>query len=760
MSRSTILIEREKGVCHLSGPRRDIRMERVFCAAEWIDRRGITQRMESLGMRAVSRTVKNKITVVRFELPQCPTLSWSITDEGGSILFRQALTNTTRSAIRVKTLLPFVIDFERGGQFQIQGKLNQAWTACQKRGFGATNNVYIFAELYNHSRFLADGMCCLHRRQSSAVTAGFVSAREMFGQFTLDFDPSTRNPQRFQAFCDAEGAALRPGETLNSEALLVDLIHPARGGMERYAKRLGREMKARHVFQPPVGWSTWDYFFGQIDERIILDNVRFLREHRSEYPVEYIQIDAGYSSGHFNWTDWNERFPHGPKWLVDQIKSHGFKAGLWLIPFYAHEKSRVAQDHPDWLVKDEQGRPACSLEGSFVLDGTHPQAQAWMTKLACTITCAWGFEYIKIDGASMIGMIKGIHFNPRATGCQAYRQGIEAFRRGMADRTLFMGGIFPPSIGVVDAMRIGEDVGARWDWSHVDVHHGERDRYHGSGNVKRSISASLNNWYMNGHFWINDGDYLVVRDDRSELTLDEARTWATVIGLYGGSVILGDNMPSLKPERAEVLSRIFPVYRGAARPIDVLEREIPSLLALDVNRRFERWLVVAVFNYDDQPTARTIDFEALGLSDAEDYHVHGFWGRTYHGQFRRRMALVLKPHACEVLAIRSATGAPQVVGTDIHITQGGVELQRAHWDARGRLTLALKAPGVKKGRVMLHVPSNWKLKSMTPDGEKCRVENHTADLICLAVQFDKRLDMNLSFVRRKVRQRVMSMTRI
>ena len=62
--------------------------------------------------------------------------------------------------------------------------------------------------------------------------------------------------------------------------------------------------------------------------------VEFLKKYRDEIPVEYIQIDAGYTMEKlYEWEKWNGRFPHGPKWLVERIKEKGLKAGLWLVPF-------------------------------------------------------------------------------------------------------------------------------------------------------------------------------------------------------------------------------------------------------------------------------------------------------------------------------------------------------------------------------------------------------------------------------------------
>ena len=723
-----------------------VQLERVFCAVDWIDIHGVTHRFESLDVCETAFNTGEHLISAVFEKPNCPKILWEIRNEEKNVVLCATVINTTGNDIRIKIIEPLKVDFRKESQINIDGKLNQAYILSQGNFSSEIHPVYIFEEIYRHSRFSANGgMCCLYNKNTrNALTAGYITTKDFFGKFTLDFDVLFRVPEKFCSYCDVEERKIAPGDKVSSEKLWLNIVDSGQKGIEKYAERTSKEMKARHCFSPPTGWSTWDYYFGRINEENILANVKFLREHRDEIPIEYIQIDAGYSNPCRDWTIWNEKFPHGPKWLVERIKENGFKAGLWLIPFYAHEKSQVAKEHQEWLIKDHAGNPLRPLENSFVLDGTHPEVQKWLRELAQTITKEWGFEYIKIDGTSMMGSVKGIHYNTEATGCKAYRQGIEAFRSGMRKNTFFMGGIFGPSIGVVDAMRIGGDVGARWDWSKIDVHHGERDRYHGSGYIKRTISAVLNNYYMNGNFWINDGDYLVVRDDRSELTLNEARTWASVLGLYGGSVILGDNMTSLTEERMNIITKILPLYNVAAVPIDFLKQEIPSILTMDVARSFENWKVVGVFNYSEKPIVKTIDFQQLGLKNNKEYHVYGFWQQKYYGILERMVSLALEPHACEIFAIRTNLDIPQVIGTNMHITQGGMEFENVRWSSKRILNLSLKAVGGKNGSVMLYIPEEWRLEKVFPEEIKQQAVKEE-NLIKLNVHYEKHIDISAHF---------------
>lgn len=673
-----------------------VKLENISCTVEWIDHTGIMHCFESSVADSISKNIIGHSVHLSFTKKNCPEMEWQITEEKDNLLIRLSVRNITDETISVKKLIPFLVCQEQYGKMDIAGSLNQAHLLSLERHFYDIKPIWLFDELYIRKAFSSEMMICLYGKSTeSALNMGFITTADMFGKFTFNFD-TFLNLNKFSASCDTEKTTLMPGEKLPSEKLFVNIDDTAQKGLENYALRVQQEMKSKMKTKPIIGWSTWDFYFGDISEESILDNVNFLALHKKELPVEYIQIDAGYTIEElFEWEKWNKNFPHGPKWLVEKIKAKGFKAGLWLVPFWAHRDSFLAKEHPNWLVKDKDETPAPTGRIFFALDGTHPEVQTYLNKLAEKITKEWGFEYIKIDGASKLGMVKGMHYNSSATSCQAYRQGIKAFRSGMKKGTVFMGGVFGPSIGIVDAMRIGGDAGARWDWSKIpNVHLGERDRYHGSGYIKRTICSTLNASYMNKRLWINDGDYLIVRDDRSELSLNEAQTWATVIGLYGGSVILGDRMTTLSPSRLKILKKIFPICDITATPVDFLKKDIPEVLLADIAITNDHWKIVALFNYSDHQDVKTVSFSELGIDDKQEYHVFGFWKQKYYGSFMNSISIPLEAHSCEILAIRKNKNVPQVLGTDLHITQGGIELDSCEF-----INNTLKIKTTDRGRI-------------------------------------------------------------
>jgi len=88
------------------------------------------------------------------------------------------------------------------------------------------------------------------------------------------------------------------------------------------------------------GWCSWYYYYTKVTEQDVLSNLEYFEQHK-DLDISLIQLDDGYQTGIAEWGIYNEKFnskfPHGVKWLAEQIHSSGFKAGLWVAPFLSHE---------------------------------------------------------------------------------------------------------------------------------------------------------------------------------------------------------------------------------------------------------------------------------------------------------------------------------------------------------------------------------------------------------------------------------------
>lgn len=521
-------------------------------------------------------------------------------------------------------------------------------------------------------RFASDDVAVLFDPASGrSLLCGAVTARGYFTQVAID------TPARaIDARCLADGIPLDPGATIWSDYVAVDLAGAPNEQLARYGGALARLMGARVPERQPSGWCSWYYFFTNVTEDDIVRNLRFLERHRRELPVDCVQIDDGYQADIGDWLTVNEKFPRGMAWLASEIKRAGYTPGLWLAPFLLAESSRTFKEHPQWVIHDAGGAPALAVPNwnrqNFGVDATHPGAAAWITELFRAICDGWGYEYVKIDflfGAA----IAGTRHDPSATRVTAYRRALEAVRAGVGERfVLGCGSLMAPSVGYFDGNRIGNDTAPWWRFltgeqraQPLPPPRTTDDPLSAEVAVRNTMTRS----WMHGRLWANDPDCMLVRTDRTKITLDETRSMAAAIGLSGGMMLSSDDLELLPPERTEILSMMLPALPRSATPVDLIERDMPERYETATDRAFDPLTVVGAFNFDDVP--RDV---VVALPEGR-WHGFELWGEQYLGVVERSVTFsAVEAHGSRVLSLRPAREGLQLVGSTAHIGSGILDI--------------------------------------------------------------------------------------
>jgi len=550
-------------------------------------------------------------------------------------------------------------------------------------------------------RFASDDVGVLYDPQSRrSLLVGSVTARDMLTQVFVDA------PARaLDARCLADDLAVAPGDTLWSERILVDVTGTPHDQLERYGDALGRSMGARVPAQTPSGWCSWYYFFTEVTEDDVVRNLRFLEEHRRELPIETVQIDDGYQADIGDWLTVNEKFPRGMAWLASEIKRVGYTPGIWVAPFLLAESSRSYAEHPEFVVRDTEGQPALAINNwqrkNYALDGSNPDGRAWLIDLFREICDGWGYDYVKIDFL-FAAAIKGARRDPSATRVRAYRDALAAVREGVGDRRFILGcgSLMAPSVGCFDGNRIGPDVGPWWRFLTADERRSPKPRIRTPDDelsAETAIRNTMTRAWMHGRLWANDPDCVLVRADRTKLTLDEVRSLASVIALSAGMTLSSDDLEKVPPERLDILSMLLPPLPRSATPVDLLDRDIPERFEVALDRDFDPLRVVGLFNFDDE--ARDI---RLDLPEGQ-WHAFELWDERYLGVVDTSAEFAfVPPHACRIVALRPYTGAPRVVGTNAHVGVGAIDITGQAYDAATAcLRVELSPAGRRHRRVFV-----------------------------------------------------------
>jgi alpha-galactosidase len=329
-----------------------------------------------------------------------------------------------------------------------------------------------------------------------------------------------------------------------------------------------------------TGWCSWYNLYAAITEENILEHLAAAQSFRDEHrvPIDIFLIDDGFTPEMGDWLQVKPQFPRGMAPLLTDVRGAGFTPGLWIAPFMVGNRSRLYREHPDWVVRDRRtGGPLAQMtfygefrwhkrsEEYYILDVTHPDAEAYIRHVFRTWAREWGAAYFKTDF-----MLFGAEHGPdRAIWHQAGLSRIAIWRRMAAlireeiGEALWLGCGCPlwASAGFVDAVRIGRDVGVTWtgEYSAESL---LRDQ------VSRNHAANI--------LWQADPDCVLLRERFHELSNAQIELLARFAAYSGGVLMTSDKLDELSPERAALFANLlrediagcdFPNFGHAAKPL-------------------------------------------------------------------------------------------------------------------------------------------------------------------------------------------------
>lgn len=548
--------------------------------------------------------------------------------------------------------------------------------------------------------------------QGFAATTAFVSFRTATTATNITTGESGA-PESFSAVCSyPNGFLLQPGATLCSEVFALGLYGEPHEALERWADTV---MAVNELDPPrfcPSGWNSWYCYRLTITEDLILQHARFIKKHWDGLGLENIQIDHGWQDRDIvgNWVA-NPRFPHGMKWLSEQLEAMGFSLGLWTAVTNASEFAPIYAEHPEAMIQGTDGKPLITDEHWFwephgkvsTIDPTSPLGGEFYRKVGEDLK-AYGCKYNKNDFQSNLMTGSGtLHDKDLTRGVPVYRLGMDLFAQGRGRDMAYhaCNGQLNLIAGQADVAWTHGDLGnpgGRWEWLRGFV---------------RDFSCR---YHVSGKFYWSDPDYLQVR----ESTMQEARVRMVICALGGGPAFLSDRLPEVPADRLALIPKCLPSYKRCATPVDLFERDdYPHIWNLPVQTKWGRWNVLGLFNLYEQPGSITVNLGDLGLAEGERYLVWDFFAEKLLGEVSPltdadlAIKVPMPETDARVLRVVPKQARPFVLATDMHLTQGGVELPEVKWDEK-TLTLsgiATRAQGLK-GKVFVYVPEGYSAKGM------------------------------------------------
>lgn len=423
---------------------------------------------------------------------------------------------------------------------------------------------------------------------------------------------------------------------------------------------------------PPSGWCSWYYYYQEINAGEIERNAEWIADNLKAYGAGYVQIDDGWqgkghgSGDNRDWTTVNGRFAPGMDSLAAYIKSLGLKPGLWLAP-HGQSNPKVVEENPGAFLMNSDTSVSRTWEGEYLVDPSSKAGLNYLKTLFTTLK-GWGYDYFKIDGQPIVideyGLRKAYMRHPSGSTDSLYRATIETIRNTIGNKRYLLGcwGIPLDGVGIMNGSRTGGDVVLGW-----------------SG-FMTSLEATMHYYFLNNVAWYCDPDVMLLR---YPLTLDQARTWATLQGLTGEALMSSDRLPDLSADRVNILKSVFPAQD--IRPLDLFpSKTLKHIWDLKINHLGRNYDVVGLFNFN-KGKSKTIflKWKDLGYDDSSLVQVFDFWNKEYLGAWQKGIAVSLPPTSVRVLTLLKSNGHIQLISTSRHITQGYPDLVRLGSNERG-----------------------------------------------------------------------------
>ena len=345
---------------------------------------------------------------------------------------------------------------------------------------------------------------------------------------------------------DVKNISLKKGEevTIFDYSLFYDL----REGMQSFLNDF-QYKKVEKIF----GYTSWYNYYQNINEEIILRDLDALDDR-----FNLFQIDDGYETFVGDWLDVDEKkFPNGLKPIVDKVHKKGLKAGIWLAPFAAETKSKLAQEHPEYLKKDKKGKlqkAGGNWSGFYALDLDNPDAIKYIKK-CLKYYVDLGFDFFKLDFLYASAVFD---YKDRSRA-QVQQKAYELLRECLGNKLILgCGAQLANSFNNFDYLRVGPDVSLVFDdVAYMRLFHRERI------STKVTIQNTIYRSFMNNRLFGNDPDVFLLRDENIQLSKKQKKALITINALFGSVLMTSDNVATYTGEEKELLKKSLELFKHA-----------------------------------------------------------------------------------------------------------------------------------------------------------------------------------------------------
>lgn len=550
-----------------------------------------------------------------------------------------------------------------------------------------------------------------------------------------------RGEPTLEACCDFAGFSLKPDCAIVSETLGVEIGDDPFASLERWASRVAAHYQPRFATHPSLGWVggwTWrDGFMQETYEEIVLENIAAITKKLAGFGIRNIWVSIANIKDMLPglWMEENrETFPHGLRWLVKKLEALEMKLGLWVAPFWIPDGlCDLFEEHRENLLKREgkpihydyklpygkSGKlPVSERVGFYSLDGSHPSTQRFLRQVFDHYR-ELGVRFFMTDflfagsGSTPGRFLYDEYWDrEKVSGPEVYREALKVIREAAGPETYLLSstGTTFQNIGCVDAVRVGPDIGEGRPLIETMGAYPATYTIHGWDLIRTVAQAMACSYFTDRKFYYNDSFSVLTVD--KPIPLREARATVSMFAISSGPVMLGDDIATISDERLALVKKCLPPYHRMARPIDLFTStapDFPKVFHLPVVKDWDEWHIVTVLNANSAPLRQRIPFDVLGLPAGMKYVAFDFWNEEYLGEVQEAMDIELSGQSVKVVRLCKARSHPWLIASDMHVTQGGVEVEHLEWDSARKILKGIcTRPAGERGNLYFRLPKGWK----------------------------------------------------
>lgn len=444
-------------------------------------------------------------------------------------------------------------EFSKNDTFK--GLIKAAGINKSLKHFAGLSGDYHFEKYGEEGKFHAYTYCYFREKGEKEIKLyGSRSERNGFTIFAVDM-----KNDKFVLKKDVDGLKLTAGQEY--EIFDIAII---KGDMDEVMDKYFFDFVGckKPAIDHLSGYTSWYNYFQDISEDIILRDLNGL--DRASDEVNIFQVDDGYQQAVGDWLLIDEKkFPNGMKYIADEIHKKGYKAGIWLAPFSAQVSSKIANEHPDWLLThNRNGKKMLGCQGwggAYTLDIYNPEVRAYIKNVFDTVLNDWGFDMVKLD------FLYSQCIEPRngKTRGEIMCDGVDFLREVCGDKWILGCGVpIGACMGIFDACRISCDASKNWKFTlkgNLSVNtlvSSIRINCENPSSQNAIINTIFRN-HLDGRAFCNDPDVFFLRDININYTMEQKLLHGKINSVCGNVLFVSDNAGDFDEERIGYLKEFF-----------------------------------------------------------------------------------------------------------------------------------------------------------------------------------------------------------